>query len=136
MFALIWLYASWIILLLGAQLAFYIQHPQYLRPGRGEIRLSPSMRERIALSIMYLIVHDFGGSQHRWTINLLAEHLDIPGAAIGQLVTALERKRLLLLAAVTATVGVIAWSIGGRLAWSGPLSLVAGTGFEPATSGL
>jgi hypothetical protein len=25
---------------------------------------------------------------------------------------------------------------GGRLAWSGPLSLVAGTGFEPATSGL
>ena len=25
---------------------------------------------------------------------------------------------------------------GGRLAWSGPISLVAGTGFEPATSGL
>ena len=54
--ALIWLYVSWLILLLGAQLSFYVQNPQYLRPGRGEIQLNASLRERVALSIMYLIV--------------------------------------------------------------------------------
>jgi membrane protein len=96
--ALIWLYWSWLILLLGAQLAFYVQQPQYLRPGRGEIHLNSSLRERVALSIMYLIVCDYRDSQHRWTINELAEHLDIPGAAVGPVVTALERKQLLLLA--------------------------------------
>jgi membrane protein len=93
--ALIWLHISWLILLLGAQLAFYVQNPQYLRPGRSEIQLNASLRERVALSIMYLIVSDFRTTQHRWTINGLAENLQLPGAALGPIVTALERKGLL-----------------------------------------
>jgi membrane protein len=97
-FALFWIYISWLILLLGAQLAFYIQNPQYLRPGRGEIKLNASLRERVALSIMYLIVVDYRSSQRRWTVNALAEHLHLPGAALGPIVTALERKGLLLVA--------------------------------------
>src|SRR3984957_19957874 len=31
---LIWVYMSWLILLIGAQLAFYLQFPQYLRHGQ------------------------------------------------------------------------------------------------------
>lgn len=93
--ALIWLHISWLILLLGAQLAFYVQNPQYLRPGRSEIQLNASLRERLALSIMYLIVSDYRTAQHRWTINSLADHLQLPGAALGPIVTALERKGLL-----------------------------------------
>ncbi|AMN46653.1 hypothetical protein ACG33_05985 [Steroidobacter denitrificans] len=96
--ALIWIYVSWLILLVGAQLAFYVQNPQYLRPGRGEIRLSSSLRERVALSIMYLVVGDYRKAQQRWSINELAEHLDLPGAALGPIVTALEHAGLLLLA--------------------------------------
>lgn len=95
--ALIWLYISWLVLLLGAQLAFYVQHPQYLRPGRGVITLNASLRERVALSIMYLIVNDYRTARHRWTTNRLAEHLELPGAALGPIVTALERGKLLLL---------------------------------------
>ena len=30
---LLWLYLSWLILLLGAQLSFYLQHPEHLRAG-------------------------------------------------------------------------------------------------------
>lgn len=96
--ALIWLYISWVILLLGAQLAFYVQYPQYLRPGQGEIQLNSGLRERVAFSIMYLIVNDYQHARHRWTINKLAEHLDLPGAALGPIVTAMERAHLLLLA--------------------------------------
>lgn len=96
--ALIWLYVSWLILLLGAQLAFYVQNPQYLRPGRGLITLNSSLRERVALSIMYLIVNDYRNAQHRWTINGIAEHLDLPGAALGPIIDALERRKLLLVA--------------------------------------
>jgi membrane protein len=96
--ALFWVYISWLVLLLGAQLAFYVQNPQYLRPGRGEIHLNSSLRERVALSIMYLIVCDYRDAQRRWTINGLAEHLELPGAALGPIVTALEQKNLLILA--------------------------------------
>jgi membrane protein len=96
--ALIWLYVSWLILLLGAQLAFYVQNPQYLRPGRGVIHLNSSLRERVALSIMYLIVNDYRTAQHRWTTNRIAEHLDLPGAALTPIVDALERRKLLLAA--------------------------------------
>jgi membrane protein len=96
--ALIWLYVSWLVLMLGAQLAFYVQNPQYLRPGRGEIRLNSSLRERVALSIMYLIVCNYRDAQRRWTVNDLADHLDLPGAALGPIVSALEANKLLLLA--------------------------------------
>jgi len=96
--ALFWVYISWQVLLLGAQLAFYIQNPQYLRPGRGEIQLNASLRERTALSIVYLIVHDYCTNRDRWSTNSLAEHLGLPAAAIGGILTALERKNLLLLA--------------------------------------
>lgn len=96
--ALIWLHISWLILLLGAQLAFYVQNPQYLRPGRGEIHLNASLRERVALSIMCLIVTDYCSASHRWNTNRLAEHLDLPGAALNPIVTALERAKVLLLA--------------------------------------
>jgi membrane protein len=94
--ALIWLHVSWLILLLGAQLSFYVQNPQYLRPGRGEIQLNASLRERVALSIMYLIVNDYRSANHRWNTNRLAEHLDLPGAALNPIVDALERAKLLL----------------------------------------
>jgi len=49
---LIWLYLNWLILLMGAQLAFYHQNPAYLRIGRREPRLSNAMRERLALNVM------------------------------------------------------------------------------------
>lgn len=95
--ALFWLYVSWLVLLLGAQLSFYVQNPQYLRPGRGEIRLNSSLRERVALSIMYLIVNDYGKTKERWSTNKLAEHLELPGAALSPIVTALEQRGLILL---------------------------------------
>ena len=36
---LIWVYLSWLILLIGAQLAFYLQFPQYLRHGQESVEL-------------------------------------------------------------------------------------------------
>lgn len=95
--ALLWLYISWLVLLLGAQLSFYVQNPQYLRPGRGQISLNSSLRERVALSIMYLIACDYGRTKERWSTNKLADHLELPGAALSPLVTALEKRGLLLL---------------------------------------
>jgi membrane protein len=40
--AMIWLQVSWLILLLGAQLAFYLQNPAYLRPEQPPADAEPA----------------------------------------------------------------------------------------------
>ena len=93
--ALIWLYLNWIILLIGSQIAFYFQNPAYLKIGRREPRLSNSMRERIALNIMYAV-----GKEHRdpvLGVNLaaLGRAMRIPTITLAPIVAGLEEKGLL-----------------------------------------
>ena len=49
------LYANWLILLLGARLAFYFQNRAYLRIGRHDLELSSATREKLALDIMWMV---------------------------------------------------------------------------------
>ncbi len=70
--AMIWLYLSWLILLLGTQLAFYVQHPEYLPLGQRALSASNATRERLALSTMLLVGRDFEKPGHGWRIESLA----------------------------------------------------------------
>ena len=79
---LIWLYLSWLILLFGASVAFYQQHPEYLVAEGGEPRLSNRMRERLALVIMSLIGAHYVAGRPAWTLRQLAQRLNVPGHAI------------------------------------------------------
>jgi membrane protein len=92
---LIWVYLSWLILLIGAQLAFYVQFPQYLRHGQESIELTESDREEVALSIMYLIGRDYGAGMRYWNAGRLAAELDIPGVALAPVLARLERGGLI-----------------------------------------
>ncbi len=76
--AMIWLYLSWLILLLGAQLAFYLQNPDYLRLGQRTEVMSNGLRERLALSAMLLIGRDFDEPGHGWRVESLAARIRIP----------------------------------------------------------
>ncbi len=49
---MIWLYISWVILLIGASIAYYHQHPEQLRWNRGRFHLSARMRDQLALQAM------------------------------------------------------------------------------------
>jgi len=53
-FLLIWIYLGWMILLLGCQLAFYVQHPEHLKPQRAPALLSGRQIEYLTLMIMAL----------------------------------------------------------------------------------
>jgi membrane protein len=92
---LIWLYLSWLILLIGAQLAFYYQQPAYLRIGRREPRLSNSMRERLALNIMYLVGKAFRDPNESTTVNKISQQLKIPSMALSPVMIALEDSSLI-----------------------------------------
>jgi membrane protein len=93
---LIWVYLSWLILLVGAQLAFYLQFPQYLRHGQQPIELTGSDREQVGLSVMYLIARDYAVGKNYWTAAGLAAELDIPSIALAPVLACLERGGLLV----------------------------------------
>jgi len=93
---LIWVYLSWIILLVGAQLSFYVQNPRYLRAGQAQIRLTSRLRERLALSLMYLVGKSFVSGDPPWSLNRLAERLDVPSSALYSVGESLEKAGLLL----------------------------------------
>lgn len=92
---LIWLYLNWLTLLIGAQLAFYIQHPEYLRIGRQEPRLSNSIRERMALNIMLLVGRAFRDPQQSLSIQALSDALHIPSLTLEPILRDLEDDGLL-----------------------------------------
>jgi membrane protein len=95
--ALLWTYFGWLILLIGAQLSFYVQHRNYLRLGLTELRLSAVQREQLTLKVMYLIARAYHEGKVRWSVDGLAHELGMPGIAISRIVNALEAAKLVTL---------------------------------------
>ena len=93
---LIWLYLNWLVLLIGSQLAFYHQRPAFLRIGRREPRLSNSMRERVALNIMFFAGQAFRDPERSVTTQEIGQHLRIPIIALAPIISSLESAGLLM----------------------------------------
>ncbi|HEX4151515.1 MAG TPA: YihY/virulence factor BrkB family protein [Steroidobacteraceae bacterium] len=93
---LIWIYLSWLILLVGAELAFYVQFPQYLPHGRESIVLTGSMREQIALAVMYLLARDYRDGFTHWNGVRLAAELDLPATSLASVLASLEKAALIV----------------------------------------
>jgi membrane protein len=87
---LIWLYVSWLILLLGAQIAFYVQNPVALRLGRQDPQISNGLRERMALNIMYLVGLAFRRGDAGCTTSSISRTINIPGLTLGPVIADLE----------------------------------------------
>jgi len=94
--ALIWIYFGWLILLIGAQVSFYVQNPSYLRVGLREPKLSNAETEQLALGIMYLVAHSHLKGGRRRGINDLSAELQVPGVLVTRLADAFEAAGLLV----------------------------------------
>jgi membrane protein len=92
---LMWLYMNWLVLLIGAQLAYYVQNPEYRRIGRREPQLSNSMRERLALNIMYYVGDAFRKAEQTVTVSTLSSFLKIPSITLAPIVAALQKNAVL-----------------------------------------
>jgi membrane protein len=92
---MLWLYVSWLILLLGASVSFYSQHPEYLVSAGGEPRLSNRMRERLALLIMSRVAGSYVGGKPAWSRERLTEALGVPMHTVDAVVDSLSSGGLL-----------------------------------------
>jgi membrane protein len=93
---LIWLYVSWLILLIGGSIAFYVQHPEHRNLQSRIIRLSNRMREKMALLIMSLVGQHYYHQRPPWSLGALAKHMHVGSDACGLLVSNLEQSGLLV----------------------------------------
>ncbi|UCH48764.1 MAG: YihY/virulence factor BrkB family protein [Betaproteobacteria bacterium] len=92
---MLWLYLSWLILLFGSSVSFYVQYPEYVVKNRGPIRLSNRMSERLALVVMSMIGrrHLEGGTP--WTLDALSRELRMPIRTVNDVLMALQEWKIL-----------------------------------------
>lgn len=142
--ALVWIHLNWLILLIGAQVAFYTQHPLFMRLGRSEPVLDNALREHLALNIMYLAALAFRNGDSRCTAGTVSEATRVPGLTLAPIITLLEGAGLLRttaddallpgreLSRITLSAILAAVRDGGDTgsllppAWSPPVAAVAG----------
>jgi len=86
---LIWMYLSWLILLVGSQIAYFVQHPRYMTLHRDPVVLSNRLREQLGLQVMYLVGYNYFHDKPAWTLDRLAEYLDLPAEPVHRVITVL-----------------------------------------------
>jgi len=95
---LLWSYVGWVIVLLGAQVAFASQHLDTYQEGRKASMTSVADRERLVLHLMTLIGHNFYYGKEPWTALALARRFNAPRQLITELLHTLTQKQLLVAA--------------------------------------
>lgn len=92
---LIWMYLSWLILLVGSQIAYFVQNPKYMTLHRVKFALSNRLREQLALQIMYLVGYNHTHQRDPWRLDQLIDYLDLPDEPVSQMVEVLVRANFL-----------------------------------------
>jgi len=92
---MIWIYLSWLILLIGASISFYHQHPERITARQQVLTLSGRLREKIALLVMYRIGKSFHDNKNPWTSEDLASDLDISAEALSTVLSSLVDSHLI-----------------------------------------
>ena len=93
---MVWIYLCWLILFVGAQLAFYVQNPELVR-HRGREDVGGRTLERLALHIMYLVGRSYHDNQAPWSREQLARRLRVPTESVLDVLGRLRENGLLML---------------------------------------
>lgn len=93
---MIWLYLSWLILLVGAEVSFYYQYPQFIALKKESLVLSGRLREKLAFLIMYLIGYSHYHDSRPWTLDLLVERLGMPVEPVQDVLMIMEQNGLVV----------------------------------------
>jgi membrane protein len=94
--AMIWLYLSWLILLLGGVMTFYIQFPHYLSYASRSPRLSIRSQEQLGLLLMHLIGRQYLQGGAACTLQSLSETINMPWEPVAALLACLQQHGLVV----------------------------------------
>jgi membrane protein len=103
----VWTYVSWLIVLVGAQLAASHQNARSARQRLHARRADQALKETLAVAIAAHVAHDFLAGGPRRTHVQLAEQLEVPPPAVEEILDHLVRAGLLVRAVVGRDVGYV-----------------------------
>ncbi|MEH6503480.1 MAG: YihY/virulence factor BrkB family protein [Cycloclasticus sp.] len=93
---LIWLYISWLILLFGSSLAFYIQNPSAQQHSREGFEVSNRVKERLALLLMHLIGVRHNEGDTPFTVDELVTQTAVPQRIVVYVLNRLIAKNIVI----------------------------------------
>jgi membrane protein len=91
MFFLIWLYLNWVILLLGASIAFYHQNPEYLTPNQVSLKISSSAKELLTMQVLLLICRRYNAMENEISFEEITEITSTPSIILSETLDSLEK---------------------------------------------
>ena len=93
---LLWLHIGWVIVLLGAQVAYAHQHFHVFQGERASLADSPAGRERLALDIIFLVGRNFYHGHDPLSVTDLADELQLPAGLVIGFMELFQQARLVL----------------------------------------
>jgi len=87
---MMWMYFSWLIFLVGGSVSFYHQFPQHFAVNREGIVMSGRLKERLAVTVMFLIGYNFYYNKGFCTLGSLVEKLMVPVEPVQEILLLLE----------------------------------------------
>jgi membrane protein len=93
--ALFWLFLCWLILLIGAEVAFYVQNPDYMRVGYREPVTGTGHLEQTALAVMHEVGRAFVDGRGSISVADITGATALPGLGVGPVIARLEAAFLL-----------------------------------------
>ncbi len=95
MFFMIWLYVSWLILLVGASTAYFVQQPRIVIARARNWRFSYESFEAIAIATLMRVVRDHYAGEAPLTMEALSRSEQIPPEMLGKVLATLETERII-----------------------------------------
>jgi membrane protein len=92
---MIWMYLTWVAILIGVEVSYVHQNFASLRRQRQKIRLSFAQIEQMGLMVMVDVARRFMGGNTPTTVYKLSHRMRLPAEHIRSVVTLLRNQRLL-----------------------------------------
>ena len=92
---MMWMYISWLILLVGSSVAFYVQHPEYIAPLRRSGDISIRQRETLALQVMAIVAQRYYQSRKPFSASDFVYRLRVQIQGVTRVLRALQQAGLL-----------------------------------------
>lgn len=93
---IVWIYLVWLVLLIGASISFYNQHPEYRKIRHNSLKIASAKKEAIALQIMIEIGKRFVNQRDPAEINDLSKISGQSKIVTEEIIQNLKHSKLIL----------------------------------------
>lgn len=93
---MIWLYVNWLIVLVGAEIAFCHQNLKFLTLRKEVFHLSSKLMEKLSIIVMYFVGYNFFNERNPWTVSSLTTEIGLPREPVEETIRELMQKNLLV----------------------------------------